>query len=121
MAGQAAFHDGVKVTVNQLVVHTAMAFGNGAQGLNLTPAASRLLLGIFRRRFRHHLQHYAEHRLAIMAYATGLGWYTFTLANAKSNAIIDVEEIKVGLDKFPCPIIPPVFNLLKELGEGFQN
>ena len=27
----------------------------------------------------------------------------------------------VTLDKFTCPIIPPVFELLKELGEGFQD
>lgn len=113
--------DGEKISVNQLVVHTAMAFGNGTQGLNLTPEASRLLLRMFRRRFKEHLKHYTENRLAIMAYATGLGWYVFTLANSKQNAIIDVEDIKVGIDKFPCPIIPPVFDLLKELGQGFQN
>ena len=95
-----------RVSVGQLVVHTALAFGNGAQGFNLTPEASKLLLSIFRIRFRHHLKHYNEHRLGILAYATGLGWYAMTLANSKGLAIIGAEDVKCSLDKFPCPFDP---------------
>ena len=115
------FDDQAPIRTKDLILKAGMAFGNGALGMNITPAASRLIFAIFEKRFAEHIKHYREHHLAILAYATGLGWYAATLSRARNRAIIGPEEIKIAIDKFPCPIIPPVFGLLKELGEGFRG
>ncbi len=104
-----------KVTVEDLVVQTAMAFGQGAVDLTVTTNASRLLRSSFKPRFQRHLEHYKEHRLAMLAYARGLGWYAATLAASRSRSIIDNVDVRVALDKFPCPIAPPVLELLEQL------
>jgi hypothetical protein len=111
-----------KITVDDLVVQTAMAFGQGAVAMTVTPKASRLLRSYFVPRFEHHLEHYQEHRLAILAYARGLGWYAGTVAQSRGRSIIDAIDVRVGIDKFPCPIMPPVLQLLEQLKEqGFGN
>lgn len=104
-----------QIGVEDLVVQTAMAFGNGAGGFNVTAKASRLLLAFFKPRFKHHLKHYREHRLAMLAYANGLGWYAQTLARQKGRAAIGATDIRVAIDKMPCPLLPPVFELLEKL------
>jgi hypothetical protein len=104
-----------RVTVQDLVVQTAMAFGQGAVDRTVTPQASRLLRTYFMPRFEHHLEHYKEHRLAILAYARGLGWYASTLAASRGRSIIDAVDVRVGLDKFPCPIAPPILQFLEQL------
>ncbi len=103
------------VTVQDLVVQTSMAFGQGATDRTVTTKASRFLRGYFTPRFEHHLEHYKEHRLAILAYARGLGWYAATLASSRGRNIIDAVDVRVGLDKFPCPIVPPVIQLLDQM------
>ncbi len=107
-----------KVTVQDLVVQTAMAFGQGSVNLTVTTAASRFLRGYFTPRFEHHLAHYKEHRLAILAYGRGLGWYAGTLALSRGKSIIDAVDVRVALDKFPCPIAPPVLAFLNQLRRG---
>jgi hypothetical protein len=104
-----------KVTVQDLVVQTAMAFGQGAVDRTITTNASRLLRSYFKPRFEHHLEHYKEHRLAILAYARGLGWYAATVAASRGRSIIDAVDVRVGLDKFPCPIAPPILQFLEQL------
>jgi hypothetical protein len=104
-----------KVTVPDLVVQTAMGFGQGAVDLTVTTAASRLLRSYFTPRFEHHLEHYKEHRLAMLAYARGLGWYAATLAASRGRSIIDAVDVRVALDKMPCPIAPPVLQFLEQL------
>ncbi len=104
-----------KVTVQDLVVQTAMAFGQGSVDRTVTTNASRFLRGYFTPRFEHHLEHYKEHRLAMLAYARGLGWYAATLASSRGRSIIDAVDIRVALDKMPCPIAPPVLQFLEQL------
>jgi len=106
-----------KVTVDDLVVQTAMAFGQGAELLNVSPRASRLLLSYFKPRFEHHLDHYRQHVLGMLAYARGLGWYAATLANSKGRAIIDAVDVKVAIDKMPCPFMPEIIQFLEQLGK----
>jgi hypothetical protein len=107
--------DNRKITVEDLVVQTGMAFGQGAVLLTVTPRGSRLLRSYFVPRFKHHLDHYLENRLGILAYARGLGWYAATIASSRGSSIIDAVDIRVGIDKFPCPITPPVLQLLEQL------
>ena len=104
-----------KIGVDDLVVQTAMAFGNGAGGVNVTSKASALLRAFFTPRFKHHLKHYRENRLGILAYATGLGWYAKTLAANKGRNAIGAADIRVAIDKLPCPLMPEVFALLDKL------
>lgn len=109
--------DNRKITVEDLVVQTGMAFGQGAVTMTVTPRASKLLLAYFVPRFKDHLLHYQKHRLAILAYARGLGWYAATIAASRNRAIIDAVDVRVSIDKFPCPITPPVLQLLEQLRE----
>ncbi|MGH9319019.1 MAG: hypothetical protein ACRD3V_03905 [Vicinamibacteria bacterium] len=102
-------------TVQDLVIQTAMAFGQGAVDRTVTPAGSHFLRTYFMPRFKEHLKHYQKHRLAILAYARGLGWYAGTLANSRRVSIIDAVDVRVALDKFPCPITPPILQFLEQL------
>lgn len=110
------------MTVDDLVVQTAMAFGQGSVDMTVTSKASELLRSYFGPRFEHHLAHYQEHRLAILAYARGLGWYSGTVAQSRGRSIIDAADVRVGIAKFPCPITPPVLQLLEQLKkQGLGN
>ena len=104
-----------QIGVEDLVVQTAMAFGHGAGGVEVTTKASRLLRAFFKPRFKHHLKHYRQHRLAMLAYANGLGWYAQTLARMKGRATIGASDVRIAIDKMPCPLLPPVFELLEKL------
>jgi histone H3/H4 len=101
--------------VDDLVIQTAMAFGHGAGGVNVTAKASRLLRAFFKPRFKDHLKHYRQHRLAMLAYATGLGWYAQTLARTKGRVTVGASDVRIAIDKMPCPLLPPVFELLEKL------
>jgi hypothetical protein len=92
-----------KVTVEDLVLQTSVAFGQGAVGSTLTQKASRLLRSYFVPRFEHHLAHYQKHRLGILAYARGLGWYAATLASGRGRSMIDGPDVREAIDEFPCP------------------
>lgn len=109
---------GGKIEVDDLVVQTALAFGNGAGGVNLTPKATRLLRAFFTPRFKEHLKHYRKNRLAMLGYATGLGWFAKTHAANKGRTEIGVADITAGIDQMPCPIMPEVFELLENLRRG---
>jgi hypothetical protein len=115
MAVQSKSEDQGATGVDDLVVQTAMAFGHGAGGVNVTTKASRLLRAFFKPRFKHHLKHYQEHRLAMLAYAHGLGWYAQTLSRRKGRTEIGANNVRVAIDKLPCPLLPPVFELLEKL------
>lgn len=105
-----------KVTVEDLFLQASMAFGQGAVDMNVTPRASKLIHAYFTKRFEHHIEHYQDHRLGILAYARGLGWYAATLANSKGRALIDAPELRVAIDKFPCPFMPEILDFLDQLG-----
>lgn len=106
---------GGKLGVDDLVVQTAMAFGHGAGGINVTQKASALLRAFFTPRFKHHLSHYRDNRLGILAYATGLGWYAKTLAGDKGRNLIGATDVRRAIDKLPCPLMPEVFALLDKM------
>jgi hypothetical protein len=103
------------VTVEDLLVQTAMAFGQGSGHLTITPEASRFLRGYFKPRFTRHLQHYTAQRLGMLAYGRGLGWYAATQALSRGKQMIDAADAKVAIEKFPCPIAPPVLALLDRM------
>jgi hypothetical protein len=105
----------VPVTVEDLLVQTSMAFGQGSGHLTITPAASRFLLGYFKPRFQRHLKHYTAQRLGMLAYGRGLGWYAATQALSRGKQMIDAVDARVALEKFPCPIAPPVLALLDRM------
>ena len=105
-----------KVTVEDLFIQASMAFGQGAVSLNVTPRAAKLIRAYFTKRFEHHLEHYQEHLLGILAYARGLGWYAATLAASKRRAIIDAPDLRIAIDKFPCPFTPEIIQFLEQLG-----
>jgi hypothetical protein len=101
--------------VEDLIVQTSMAFGQGSGHLTITPEASRYLRGFFKPRFQRHLSHYTAQRLGMLAYARGLGWYAATQALSRGKQMIDAADAKVAIEKFPCPIAPPVLALLERL------